>query len=195
MWAGLLSRFEPWRVYAQTMCEVKLSPTSGWAHADEAWASPVCENRATGDAAMRCYLRAPSQYRVLRLLPRGSGRSVDRDCAGRNATSVKDVEPRQSAHSVVAEHVSTTSESSVSEGNISREAGTTGVQDHGMYRRSMAEHLRSASGGVEAKRPWPQTEGQGLRPESEVIPGAEVRCLHSSDEAGQLPWSEGRYGE
>ncbi len=177
------------------MCEVKLSPTSGCGSADEAWTSPVCGNRATGDAAMRCYLRAPSQYRVLRPPPRGGGRSVDRDCAGRNATSVKDVEPRQSSRSVVVEHVSKTGESLVSEDNTSREAGTTGVQDHGMYRRSMTEHLRSASRGVEAKRPRPQTEGQGLRPKSEVIPDAEVRCLHCSCEAGQLPWSEGRHGE
>jgi len=64
-----------------------------------------------------------------------------------------------------------------------------------MYRRLVAEHLRSASGRVEAKRPWPQTGGQGLKPESEVILDAEVRYLRSSDEAGQLPWSEGRYGE
>jgi hypothetical protein len=177
------------------VCEVKLSSTSGCGSADEARTSPVCGSRATGDAAMRCYLRAPSQYRVLRPPPRGGGRSVDRDCAGRNATSVKDVEPRQSSRSVVAEHVSKTSESQVSEGSTSRKAGTTGVQDHGMYRRLMTEHLRSAPRGAEAKRPWPQTKRQGLRPESEVIPGAEVRYLHCSDEAGQLPWSEGRYGE
>ncbi len=178
------------------MCEVKLSPTSGCGSADKARTSPVCGSRATGDAAMRCYLRAPSQYRVLRAVPpRGGPRSVDRDCAGRNATSVKDVEPRQTHSSVVAEHVSTTSESLVSEGSTSRKAGTTGVQDHGMYRRSMTEHLRSASRGAEAKRPWPQAKGQGLRPKSEVILGAEVRYLHSSFEAGQLPWSEGRYGE
>ena len=156
------------------MCEVKLSPTSGCGHADEAWTSPVCENRVPVDVAIGCYQRAPSQYRVLRAVPpRGGPRSVDRDCAGRNATSVKDVEPRQTPISVVAERVSTTSESSVSEGNISRKAGTTGVQDHGMYKRSMTEHLRSAPGEAEAKRPWPQAKGQGRASQGEQ--GSRVR--------------------
>jgi len=177
------------------MCEVKLSPTSGCGSVDETRTSPVCGSRATGDAALRCYLRAPSQYRVLRLPSRGGGRSVDRDCAGRNATSVKDVEPRQSPSSVVAERVLAVRENPASEGSTSRKVGTTGVQDHGMYRRLMMEHLRSAGSRAEATRPWPKTFGQGLRPKSEETLSVEVRCLHSSDEAGQLPWSEGRYGE
>jgi len=96
---------------------------------------------------------------------------------------------------VVAERVSTTGEIPVSEGNTGRKAGTTGVQDHGMYRRLMAEHLRSAGSRAVATRPWPQTFGQGLKPESEETLSVEVRYLHCSFEAGQLPWSEGRYGE
>ena len=37
--------------------------------------------------------------RVLRVVsPRGGPRSVDRGCAGRNATSVKEIEPRQSTN-------------------------------------------------------------------------------------------------
>ena len=177
------------------MCEVRLSPASRCEAVVRRPSSPARANSATGDAASCCYLRARSRYRVLRLPPRGVGRSVDRDCAGRNATSVKDVEPRQTYSSVVAEHVSTTSESLVSEGSTSRKAGTTGVRDHSMHRRQVAEHLRSAPGGVEAPRPWLHTKGQGLRPESEVVPDVEVRCPRSSDEAGQRPWSEGGHGE
>lgn len=158
--------------------------------------SPVRGNSATGDAASRCYLRARSRYRVLRLTSRGGGRSVDRDCAGRNATSVKDVEPRQTHSSVVAEHVCANRGNPASEGSTSSStAGTTGVRDHSMHRGLVAEHLRSASGGVESPRPWLHTAGQGLRPESVVVPDVEVRCPRSSDEAGQRPWSKGGHGE
>ena len=158
--------------------------------------SPVRANSATGDAASCCYLRVRSRYRVLRLPSRGGGRSVDRDCAGRNATSVKDVEPRQSLRSVVAEHVWPNRGNPVSEGSTSSSiAGTTGVRDHSMHSRQVAEHLKSVSGGVEAPRPWLHTGGQGLRPKSEVVPVAEVRCPRSSDEAGQRPWSKGGHGE
>lgn len=178
------------------MCEVKLSPTSGCRAAVRRPRSPARGNRATGGAAPRCDPRAPSRYRVLRLPSRGGGRSVDRDCAGRNAASVKEVEPRQSRSFVVAEQVSTTTRGSPgSEGSTSRKAGTTGVQDHSMYRRSMTEHLSSASSRADAQRPWPVTSGQGLRPKSRATLDAEVRCLHCSLEAGQLPWSEGRHGE
>ena len=94
----------------------------------------------------------------------------------------------------MAERVSATGQP-VSEGSTNRKVGTTGVQDHSMHTGQVAEHLRSAPTWVEAPRPWPTTKGQGLRPESEEPPDAEVRYLHSSLEAGQLPWSEGRYGE
>jgi len=75
------------------------------------------------------------------------------------------------------------------------EMGTTGVQVHGMYRRPVTEHKRSAQSRVEANRPWPKAEGQGVLSKSAAILRAEVRCPHSSVEAGQLPWSEGGYGE
>jgi len=148
-----------------------------------------------GGAAMSCDLRELSRYRVLRQPPRGGGRSVDRDRAGRNAASVKGVEPRQSRSYVVAEQVSSRPGNRPCEGSTGREAGTTGVQDHSMHGRLVTEHLRSARGGVEAQRPWPTAGGQGLRPKSVAIPRAEVRYLHCSCEAGQCPWSEGRYGE
>jgi len=166
------------------MCEVRLSPTGGCGSADEAPTSPVCGNRATGGAASRCDLRAPSQYRVLRSPPRGGGRSVDRDCVGRNATSVKGVEPRQSLCSVVAEQASTRPEYWSREGSTSHKAGTAGVQDHSMHRRPVTEHLRSARSRAEAQRPWLQAKGQGPRPKSKAILRAEGRCLHCSEEAG-----------
>ena len=178
------------------MCVVKLSSTSGCGSADEAWTSPVCENRETGDAAMSCYLRGPSQYRVLRVASRGAARSVDRDCAGRNASSVKVLSPDNHLISVVAEHVCVGDQKSPSEGSTHLRVGTTGVQVHGMYRRLVTEHKRSAQSRAEANRPWPRAEGQGVTTQSyAAILRAEVRCPHSSDEAGQLPWSEGGYGE
>ena len=178
-----------------SVCEVRLSSASGSEAVERRPSSPVRGNRATGGAASSCDLRALSRYRVLRVSPRGEGRSVDRECAGRNATSVKEVEPRQSRSFVVAERVCRRRGNPPSEGSTNREVGTTGVQDHSMHTGQGAEHLRSAPTWAEAKRPWPTTEGQGLRPKSEETPGAEVRYLHSSFEAGQLPWSEGRYGE
>ena len=181
------------------MCEVKLSSTRGCGSADEARTSPSWGNRATVDAAIGCYHRALSQYRVLRAVPsRGGPRSVDRDCAGRNATSVKDVEPRQTVHfrggrALIGDRLDSGHAKATPAPFDGR--GTTGVQDHGMYRRSMAEHLRSAGSRVEAKRPWPRASKQGLTPKSKATLSAEVRCPHSSDEAGQRPWSEGGHGE
>ena len=176
------------------MCVVKLSSTSG-CEADEA-TSPVCGNRVTVDAAMRCYHRAPSQYRVLRAVPpRGGPRSVDRDCAGRNATSVKVSSPVNHLISVVAEHVFEGDQKSPSEGNTHLRVGTTGVQVHGMYRGLVTERKRSAPSRTEAKRPWSRANGQGVMSKSGAILRAEVRCPHSSGEAGQLPWSEGGHGE
>jgi hypothetical protein len=177
------------------MCEVRLSPASGCVSVDETRASPVRENRATGGAAFSCDSRALSRYRVLRGASRGVLRSVDRECAGRNATSVKDVEPRQTAFSVVAEHVWPSPGSRLSEGSTSREAGTTGVQDHGMYTWQVAVRLRSAASLVVSPRPKPATDEEGQRPNFPVTTSAEVRCSRSSDEAGQLPWSEGEHGE
>ena len=177
------------------MCEVRLSSASGCGSVAMTHSSPVRGNRATEGAAFSCDLRALSRYRVLRGASRGALRSVDRECAGRNATSVKDVEPRQSARSVVAERVCQRQGNLLSEGSTSREAGTTGVQDHGMYTRQVAVRLRSAAMWAASSRPRPITEGQGLRPKSPGMSSAEVRCPHSSDEAGQLRWSEGGHGE
>ena len=188
------TRPTPWGRVAP-MCEVRLSSASGCEAVGRRPSSPVRGNRATGGAALGCDLRAPSRYRVLRGAPRGAVRSVDRECAGRNATSVKDVEPRQTACSVVAERVWKDRGNPASEGSTGRKAGTTGVQDHSMHIRQVAVRLRSAAMWAVSPRPRPTTEGQGLRPESPAMSPAEVRCPHSSDEAGQHPWSEGGHGE
>lgn len=160
--------------------------------------SPVCGNRATEDAARSCYLRALSQYRVLRWPSRGGGRSVDRDCAGRNASSVKEVEPRQSTRFCGGRAGMT---DRLNSGHAKATPtpwngrGTTGVQDHSMHRGPVTEHVRSSRSRAEAQRPRPRASGQGLRPKSKAILRAEVRCLHCSNEAGQRPQSEGRHGE
>ena len=140
-----------------------------------------------------------SQYRVLRAAPpRGGPRSVDRDCAGRNATSVKDVEPRQSTHfrggRARMDDRLNSGQAKATPVPLAGK-GTTGVQDHGMYRRLMTEHKRSAPSRTEANRPWSRANGQGVMSKSGAILRAEVRCPHSSGEAGQLPWSEGGHGE
>lgn len=178
------------------MCEVRLSSACGCGDAATASTSPVRGNRATGGAASCCDSRALSRYRVLRVAsPRGGPRSVDRECAGRNATSVKDVEPRQTDRSVVAERVSTRPGDRLSEGSTGREAGTTGVQDHSMHTRQVAVRLRSAAPLAISPRPKPAADEEGLRPDFPVMTSAEVRCPHMRLEAGQRPWSVGGHGE
>lgn len=179
------------------MCEVRLPSASRCGSGATPRPSPVRENRATGGAALRCDSRALSRYRVLRAAsPRGGPRSVDRECAGRNAkSSVKDVEPRQSVRSVVAEHVWASPGNRLSEGSTGREAGTTGVQDHSMHTRQVTVRLRSAAPLVDAPRPRPATDEEGLRPNFPATTSAEVRCLHMRVEAGQRPWSVGGHGE
>ena len=183
------------------MCEVRLSPASGCGSVATTRSSPVRENGATGEAAFSCDSRALPRYRVLRGASRGALRSVDRECAGRNAKfSVKEVEPRQSARSVanqrevVAERVSASPGNRLSEGNTSRKAGTAGVQDHSMYTRQVAVRLRSAAPLAVSPRPKPATDEEGLRPDFAVMTSAEVRCPHSSFEAGQRRWSQGGHG-
>jgi len=147
------------------MCEVRLSSASGSEAVARRPSSPVRENGATGGAASCCHSRALPRYRVLReVSPRGGPRSVDRECAGRNAKSVKDVEPRQTTNSVVAERVWSKPGNRHSEGSTSRKAGTIGVRDHSMYTRQVAVRLRSAAALVDSSRPRPATDEEGLRP-------------------------------
>ena len=124
---------------------------------------------------------ARARHRVLRAAsPRGGPRSVDRGCAGRNATSVKDVEPRQT---VVPWWPSQYEEAKATPA-LSHERGTTGVRDHGMYIRSISKRERSAKSWAASFRPRPEAIEQGITSKFEAILLAEVRCLYRSWEAG-----------
>jgi hypothetical protein len=130
--------------------------------------------------------------RVLRepRAPRGAPRSVNRDCAGRNATSVKVLSPencidlrggravilprRQQQRSRAKPH---------SQYGCARAADAAGVQVHGMYKRSTSEPGRSADDGARLK-PAHQTAGQGVAAKSTVHVAAEVRSRRSSEEVG-----------
>ena len=150
------------------MCVTKLSSTSGKG-GFISQPRPICRNTA----------RMGLQYRVLRAaMGRLIPRSVDRNCAGRNANCVKGLSPDKQIISAVAEQVLS------SEGNIrpSNGSGTAGVLDHGMYRRLVAERERSAVGRVQRSEPGHVSTPQGLMPEWCITPTAEVRCSHSSDE-------------
>jgi hypothetical protein len=176
-------KFGSW--YAWYMCVTKLLLTSGCGARIAALPSPVGGNTSG------------SPYRVLRGSPRGALRSVDRDCSGRNAKSVKVSSPDKQLFpwwpSVygAAKAVSdgprvpcVTAEVSPSGRTPQRRpSGTTGVQVHGMYRRPAVERERSARGRA-MKRPRLRVSEQGVTTEFKTIPRAEVRCLHSSEEVG-----------
>ncbi len=141
-----------------------------------------------------------SLYRVLRaVLSRGSPRSVDRECAGRNASSVKGLSPERQAvlwwPSQYEEakaipkgprvcSVQTAVASPPGRALQRRPFDTTGVLDHGMYTRPAVERERSvASRAIEA-RPRLRASGRGVASESKAILAAEVRCSRSSGEVG-----------
>ena len=179
---------------------MRLSSASGCKAVGRRPSSPVRENGATGGAAFSCDSRALPRYRVLRAVsPRGGPRSVDRECAGRNAKfSVKEVEPRQSRRSVAAEHVCPRPGNRLSEGSTSREVGTTGVQDHSMYTRQVAVRLRSAAPLAVSPRPKPAPDEEGLRPDFPAMTSQKSDALVVAKavlEAGQRRWSEGGHGE
>jgi hypothetical protein len=134
---------------------------------------PTDESSVTGKSIR-------SVYRVLRRLPRGGWRSVDRDHAGRNAkpegssvkvlSSVKELSVWWPSHYVEAKAVSADY----------MLVGTTGVRVHGMYGRLNTEPGRSLGGRVRMRRlPW-----RGIITKSGIIPPSEVRCSHSSKEVG-----------
>ena len=120
-----------------------------------------------------------SGYRVLRAaMGRPIPRSVNRDCAGRNAkprgSSVKVSSPDKRFISVVVERVFRSEDST--KGNHS--LGTTGVLGHGMYRRRLLELGRSLRGRQRSVK----FSGQDLIIKSKIIPLREVRWIHSSVE-------------
>ncbi len=166
------------------MCVTKLPSTSGKATA----------GRLTDRPAER---KTHRSYRVLRAAPsRGGPRSVHRDCAGCNAEAdVKGLSPENHSVPWWPSRYDRGRNTGRAKAALALWAGTTGVLDHGMYRRPAAERERSAESRAEAPRPWPRGVRQGLNAESASILTAEVRCPRSSDEAGQLRWSQGGHGE
>ena len=120
---------------------------------------------------------AHRRYRVLRGVPRGALRSVDRNCAGRNALSgVKVSSPDNTLRG---------GRPSMEQGMqhlCVENTGTTGVQVHGMYRRLSTEHKRSTRSRGKVALPRLKSRGQGLETKERVILWVEVRCLQSSGE-------------
>lgn len=165
------------------MCVTRLLLTSG------------CGSREPSPAGGNTY---GSPYRVLRGSSRGASRSVDRECAGCNAPSVKGSSPDR--HSVTwwpsqygeAKAASNATRASLSEaapltltGREQRLAfDTTGVQDHGMYTRPAAERERSVRSRTTAAIPRSRASEQGVTSEFKAILGTEVRCARSSEEVG-----------
>jgi hypothetical protein len=166
------------------VCVTKLPSTSG----------KTTAVRQAGRPAQR---KTHRWYRVLRAAPsRGGPRSVDRDCAGRNAEAgVKGLSPDKQTVPWWPSRYERDQSTGRAKAAPAPWVGTTGVLDHGMYRRPTAKRERSAESRVEAQRPWPRDVWQGVNAESASILTAEVRCPRSSDEAGQLRWSEGGHGE
>ena len=165
------------------MCVTKLPLASGCGSKGP---SPACGNSFG------------SQYRVLRGLSRGSLRSVDRECAGRNAYGVKGSSPDRQlvtwwpSQYAEAKAVPTGPRDQLRSAMVGvqrrtlqrRPVGTTGVLDHGMYTRSTAERERSVLGRTTERRPRSRVSEQGVMSEFKTIPSTEVRCSRSSEEVG-----------
>lgn len=176
--------------YAYLMCVTKLPLTSECRRGDVPGGDPfrslVSENTER------------SLYRVLRLVSRGTGRSVDRECAGRNATSVKGIEPRQSVHfrGGRASMRKRRQHRPVTGFNfgvwrrrlrIARdpvtESAPPGSKTAACTSRPTAERERSASSRT--TNPGSRVGGQGVTSKSApTILAAEVRCAHMSKEVG-----------
>jgi hypothetical protein len=143
--------------------------------------SPVRGNRVPVGAAYGCDQRTPSRYRVLReALSRGRPRSVDREYAGRNATSVKVSSPE--IHSLP--WWPSTYVAAKATPAFRKKAGTTGVQVHGMSTRLMSEPGRSPAGGAHLTSQCSSAHGQGMKAEFWVSAAGEVRSRRSSEEVG-----------
>ncbi len=160
-------------VHGQNMCARKSwhQPAGG---------SPVRGNRDDGRTALCCDGRSSSWYRVLRAArSRGRPRSVDRECAGRNAKGVKGLSPVK--HPVPWWPSVYVAAKAASTGRLT--VGTTGVVDHGMYTRLMSEPGRSPRGGAQTSQCF-LAAGQGATAKFAVSARGEVRSRHSSEEVG-----------
>jgi hypothetical protein len=167
------------------MCVTKLPTNSGKSSAERQTSRPAQQKT-------HCW------YRVLRAAPpRGGPRSVDRDCAGRNAeVGVKGLSPEKPFVLWWPSRYDRDQSTGRAKAAFTPQGvDTTGVLDHGMCRRLTAERERSVESRAEAPRPWPRDVRQGVNAELTSILTTEVRCPHSSDEAGQCRWSEGGHGE
>lgn len=168
------------------MCVTKLLLTSECRLGDDSGRSLVSGNTER------------SLYRVLRGSPRGALRSVDRECAGRNATSVNGIEPRQSAHfrggrasirkrrqhrPVTSSLVGVWRKRLRIARDLVTESAPPGSKTAACTQRPAAERERSVSSRT--TNPRSRVGGQGVTPESmPTILGAEVRCVHTSKEVG-----------
>lgn len=117
-----------------------------------------------------------SRYRVLRAdVQRCPVRSVDRDAAGRNATSVKGSSPvKRYLPEWPSNYVAAKATL------LSHERSTPGVQAHGMYRRQLQELGKTSD--RQTRNPS-KTPRQGFIPKSKVLRLSVLRCPHSSVEA------------
>ena len=121
-----------------------------------------------------------SRYRVLRLAPRGVGRSVDRDHAGRNAKSVKVLSPVKNASPRwPSKYEAAKATLKPGKAQAFERKGAAGVRVHGMYEGLAEEPRRSLEGRARSLR----SAGRGRTPKSAVTLPREVRSFHSSDEA------------
>ena len=121
-----------------------------------------------------------SVYRVLRGSSRGELRSVNRNPAGRNPTSVKVLSP---VKTVCPRWPSNYAEAKAAPGPGAAQAaerrGTAGVRVRGMHEGLVEEPRRSPASRA---RPL-ELAGRGLSPESAITLAGEVRSSHSSREA------------
>ena len=141
--------------------------------------SPVRGNRDEARTAVCCDWRSSSRYRVLRAArSRGRPRSVDRECAGHNASCVKGSSP---VNHLVPWWPSVYAAAKAASTALA--VGTTGVLDHGMYTRLMSEPGRSPRGGAQPCQCSSAAEQGGVA-KFAVSARGEVRSGHSSEEVG-----------
>ena len=120
-----------------------------------------------------------SVYRVLRGSSRGELRSVNRNPAGRNATSVKVLSPvKQLSPWWPSNYAAAKAAPAVPALIESQGTGTTGVRGHGMLERLLMKPRRS----LRSRSKMSRSLRQDVMIESKTTLCREVRCFHSSEE-------------
>lgn len=155
------------------MCATKFSTTNR------------CDTSSRGDVFSPVPVNTVrSGYRVLRVSPRGDGRSVDRNHAGRNAkpegSSVKGLSPVKNVRVWWPSEYAVAKATPAVLAHPVQGTGATGVRGHGMYEELLRERRRSLRGRARRLR----LTGRSLIAKSVTTPRREVRCLHSSEEVG-----------